>query len=362
MRAVMRACAIAIALLVASCDRDPVQVKPEDTGQDYNRDELTAALGRFITAGRTPEAFGKLVVEVDGLRTGMDDAVADEAELKLTTQALHPMEELKDAAPLDRTLALATTVYAFALRPAIHAFRPEVPPNPVDVELRPRPDEDGPSYLLRVCAGPLASECKHIVPEMQGIVVGDIAIQKLTVRARNAVASCQTCPNDPAWDAMVVRWEALDRDQATTRLADERRSAPSNWPAAGPGAGPMPDVPRIQLEDDGDLILDGEPVPPQERKGELQMMFAERAAIGLEVPPATTIGSLLGVIGDARAGGVTEVVIAARDPAYPWTLRGYRIAAAAQGVHVSIRKTDTVQVLLRAIDADIDPGVRVRID
>lgn len=361
----MRASAFVLALWAAgaaACAKDPVEVKPEDTGQDYNRDELTAALGRFISAGRTPEAFGALVTEVDGLRNGMDDAVADEAELKLTTQALHPMEAMKDAAPIDRTIALATTVYAFALRPAIQSGRPEIAPNPVDVELRPRPDEDGPSYLLRICAGPLAGDCKHIVPEMQGIVVGDIAIQRLTVRARNAVASCTTCPNDPAWSAMVARWEALDRDQATTRLGDERRAAPSNWPAAGPGAGAWPDVPRIELEDDGDLILDGEPVPPQERKGELQMMFAERAAIGLEIPPATLVGSLLGVIEDARAGGVTEVVIGARDPAYPWTLRGYRVAAAAQGRRVSIRKTDTVQVLLRAIDADVDPGVRVRID
>ena len=59
---------------------------------------------------------------------------------------------------------------------------------------------------------------------------------------------------------------------------------------------------------------------------------------------------------------MTELVIAARDPAYPWTLRGYRIAAAGAGRRVSIRRTDTVQVLLRAIDADVDPGVRVRID
>jgi hypothetical protein len=353
---------LVVLAVVAACGQDAVSVRPDDTGADYNRAELTEAMGRFIAAGRTAEAFGALVAEVDTLRTGMDDAVADEAELKLTTQALHPVEAFRDRMPVDRTVALATTVYAFALRPPVTAARPELPPDPVDVELRPRPDEDGPAYLLRVCAGPLAGDCKHIVPEMQGVVVGDIVIQKLTARSRNAVASCTTCPNDPAWAEMVLRWETMDRDQAATRIADERRSAPSNWPSAGPGAGPWPDVPRIQLEDDGDLVLDGRAVPPQERTGELQMMFAERAAIGLELPPAATVGSLLGVVEDARKGGVTEVVVAARDPAYPWTLRGYRIAAAAKGRRITVRRTETVQVLLRAIDAEADPGVRVRID
>jgi hypothetical protein len=351
-----------VAVLLVACAKEPIRIQPGETGIDYNKAELTAALSTFVAAGRTPEAFGVLVNEVDALRVGMDDNVADEAELKLTTQALTPIEALRDRSPADRTKLLTTTVYAFALRPSIRSARPEIPDDPRDVELRPRPDEDGPAYLIRVCAGPLSGECKHIVPEMQGVVLGDLAIQRLTTRARNAVANCQTCANDPAWAEMVKRWETLDRDQAATRISDERRAAPSNWPAAGAGAGPWPDVPRIQLETDGDLILEGNPVPPQERKGELQMMFAERAAIGLEIPPPALISSLLGVIADARSGGVTEVVIAARDPAYPWTLRGYRIAAAGKGRRVAIRRSDTVQVLLRAIDAEADPGERVRID
>ena len=352
----------AVGAVLAGCDKKPIKVVAGETGADYNKAELTAALTTFVQAGRTPEAFGALVATVDALRVGMDDNVADEAELKLTTQALTPVEALHDHPVEERTLRLTTTVYAFALRRSIQAARPEIAEDPVDVLLRPHAGEDGPAYLIRVCAGPLSGDCKHIVPEMQGEVLGDLAIQRLTTRARNAVANCATCANDPAWAEMVVRWETLDRDQAATRINAERSAAPSNWPAAGAGAGAWPDVPRIQLEADGDLILDGNPVPPQERKGELQLMFAERAAIGLEIPPPALVSSLLGVIADARAGGVTEVVIAARDPAYPWTLRGYRIAAAGKGRRVFIRRTDTVQVLLRAIDADVDPGERVRID
>jgi len=351
-----------VAVVGVACRHESAPVHTEDPGADYNKAELTAALAAYAAAGRTPEAFGALVNEVDALRPGMDDAVADEAELKLTTQALRPMEALHDRLPEERTIELGTTIYPFALRRAITAPRPEIAADPVDLDLRARPGEDGAAYLLRICAGPLSGDCKHIVPEMQGVIVGDLAIQRLTARTRNAVANCATCPNDPEWADMVRRWEVLDRDQASTRIADERRSAPRNWPAAGPAAGSWPDVPRIQLEEDGDLILEGRPVPPAERTGELQMLFAERAAIGLELPPAALVSNLLGVIADARSGGVTEVVVAARDPAYPWTLRGYRIAAAGKGRRVAIRRTDTVQVLLRAIDADVDPGVRVRID
>jgi hypothetical protein len=351
-----------VLVLAAACEKEAVKIHGQDTGEDYNRSELTAAVSRFVAAGRTPEAFGELVAEVDRLRPGMDGLVADEAELKLTTQALAPVEQLAGTDPVDQTLALATTVWAFALRPPIEARRPEVTPDPVDADLMPRPGEDGPRYLLRVCGGPLAAECKHVVPERQGVIVGDQAVQRLTQRARTAVATCSTCASDPGWAAAVTAWEQLDREAASRRIEEQRRAAPSNWPAAGPAAGPWPDVPRIQLEADGDLILEGVPVPPQERTGELQMLFAQRAAIGLEAPPGTPVESLMSVVADARRGGVEEVIVAARDPAYPWTLRGYRIAAASSGHHIAIRRTDTVQVLLRAIDADAEPGTRVRID
>jgi hypothetical protein len=354
--------ALAVLAVVAACEKEPVRIHGTDTGEDYNRSELTAAVSRFVAAGRTPAAFGILVAEVDRLRPGMDNLVAEEAELKLTTQALAPVEQMAGTEQGDQTLALATTVWAFALRPPITARRPEETPDPAELDLIPRPDEDGPAYLLRVCGGPLAVECKHVVPELQGSVVADHAVQRLTQRSRSAVASCTTCASDPGWAAAVAAWELRDREAARRRIDEERRSAPSNWPAAGPAAGPWPDVPRIQLEEDGDLILDGVPVPPQERTGELQMLFAERAAIGLEIPPGTPVASLMSVVADARRGGVEEVVIAARDPAYPWTLRGYRVAAASAGRPIAIRRTDTVQVLLRAIDADADPGARVRID
>jgi hypothetical protein len=353
---------VALLALVVACEKEPVRIHGQDTGEDYNRSELTAAVSRFVAAGRTPAAFGELVAEVDRLRAGMDHLVAEEAELKLTTQALAPIEQMAGTAPGEQTLALATTVWSFALRSPITARRPETVPDPVEQDLLPRPDEDGPAYLLRVCGGPLAVECKHVVPELQGVVVADHAVQRLTQRSRAAVGGCTTCASDPGWAAAVAAWELRDREAASRRIDEERRAAPSNWPAAGPAAGPWPDVPRIQLEDDGDLILDGVPVPPQERTGELQMLFAERAAIGLEIPPGTPVASLMSVVADARRGGVEEVVIAARDPAYPWTLRGYRIAAAGGGHPVSVRRTDTVQVLLRAIDASTDPGVRVRVD
>ena len=352
-----------LALAVAACGRDAIPIAPEKQGgNDYNRSKLVDAVGKFVAAERTPQAFGELVATIDALRSGMDEAVSDEAELKLTTQAQVPIEAYRDRTSADQTAALATTVWAFGIRPPIEAAKPEQAIDPRDAELRPRPDEDGQAYLQRLCGGPLASDCKHVVPELQGSVIGGMAIEKLTTRARNAYAACSTCPSEPAWGPILKRWEELDAEQSSSRIADEQRSAPSNWPVAGAAAGPWPDVPRIQLEADGDLVIANEPVPPQEWIGELQMQFAERAAIGLELPPSTTVERLSTVLTAARKGGVTEVFLAARDPAYPWTLRGYRIAAAGQGKKVPIRGKDTVQVLLRAIDADIEPGQLVKID
>jgi hypothetical protein len=254
-------------------------------------------------------------------------------------------------------------VWSFALRPAIVASAPDGVVDRRAAEVAPKPDEDGPTYLLRVCGDALAVFCKHAVPELQGAVVRGNAVQRLTARARNAVAGCIHCATDPKWKDIIHRFEALDVAVTSTLIAHEREAEPANWPVAGSASERWPVVPPIQVEDDGDLIIDGQPVPPQLRVGELQTQFGERGAIALHVPPGAPVTRLIAIVSDARRGGITEVVVAAREPAYPWTLRAYRIAAAARARRVAVRPGDTVQVMLRAIDADLEdkPGL-VRID
>jgi hypothetical protein len=360
----MRRAVPAIVALAVGCGSDPVAIEPQtDKSADYNRAALFAAVDKFIAEGRTPAAFGALVAEVDRLRPGMDETVAEEAELKLVTLALTPVESVATQPIRDQVEVLATTVWSFALRPAIVASAPDGLVDRRAAEVAPRPGEDGPTYLLRVCGDALAVLCKHAVPEMQGAVVRGNAVQRLTSRARNAVAGCIQCSTDPGWKDIVSRYEALDIAVTSTLVAHERAAEPGNWPVAGSASERWPVVPPIQVEEDGDLLIDDQPVPPQLRVAELQTQFAARGAIALHVPPAAPVTRLISIVADARRGGITEVVVAAREPQYPWTLRAYRIAAAARARRIAVRPGDTVQVLLRAIDADLeDKPALVRID
>src|SRR5262245_7439155 len=74
-----------------ACGRDRISVSTE-TSDDYKQSELTAAVNKFVTAQRTPEAYAALAQTVLKLRPGMDKMVGREAELRLVTLALTPIQ------------------------------------------------------------------------------------------------------------------------------------------------------------------------------------------------------------------------------------------------------------------------------
>src|SRR5207248_2917883 len=94
-----------------------------------------------------------------------------------------------------------------------------------------KPGEDPDAYLTRLCGGPLAAECKHVVPEWHARVVEAFAYRRALERVRNAVTECLECNSehaDPRWQQAVGDWEQLDRDAAEGLADDERRADPAN--------------------------------------------------------------------------------------------------------------------------------------
>src|SRR4029079_9097748 len=108
----------------------------------------------------------------------------------------------------------------------------------------PKPGETSRAYLIRLCGGPLASDCKQIVPEQQGAVVAAIATRRATERVRNAVSDCVMCGAGPGWHEAVRAWEALDRMANGTVDETQRRADPDNWPTAGRAAEARHGLPR----------------------------------------------------------------------------------------------------------------------
>ena len=356
---------LAIVLAVGACSEDRIQVRPADPKSDYGHTQLDAAVDKFVAAGRTPEAYAELSRVVTAMRPGMDKSVADEAELKLLVLALGPVQALHDKTPAERVQALALTVWPTLLAPPIEADALLQVRDAKAPLLVPKPGEDPPTYLLRLCGGPLAGECKRIVPEAQGQVVEALALRRATERVRNAVTDCLPCSSeraDPGWRAAIAAWEQLDRDAAKDIVDVVHRADPDNWPIAGTAADDDPGLPEAEIAPRGDIrVGDHSYGPNVQRITVLRELRGTSDVVELHLYPDTKLQDVRAVLADARKAGCTRVAVIAREGVYPWRRKAYWLAEGS-GMRASLRPTDALQLLLHAIDEVAGPGAIVRVD
>jgi len=353
---------LSFAVAASACGEDRIDVKPASGSTDYNHDKLVAAVDRFVAAQRTPDAYAELAQTAVGLRPGMDKTVAEEAELKLMVLALGPFKSVQ-ARPLDdQVTALATTVWPTLLSPRIEEDTLTRKRDPRAGELAAKPDEEPHAYLLRICGATLAPDCKRVVPELQGQVVLALAIRHATERVRSAVTNCLMCGADPRWHEAVLAWEALDRN-ATAWISDvERRGDPDNWPLAGAAAEDDPQLPEAEIAASGEIVVGGHTYGPNELRLEVfKEVRGTSIALALHVRPDITLAQLRGLLVDARKAGAKRVALVAREPVYPWRRKTYWVADGS-GLRPNLRPTDTVQLLLHAVDEVSGPGTVARVD
>ncbi|MCX5742695.1 MAG: hypothetical protein NT062_09385 [Proteobacteria bacterium] len=351
----------AVGLALGGCKSDKIEVKPASAG-DYNHAALQAAVDRFVVAGRTPEAYGELSRAVSSLRAGMDRAVAEEAELKLVVLALGPINSTLARPPATHVEELGLTVWPTLLAPKIESDTIVLKRAVDAADLMPKPDEDPHAYLERLCGGRLESDCKHVVPEQQGAVVEALALHRATERVRDAVAACLTCGTDPGWHTAVIQWEQIDRAATTSIDELRRRGDPDNWPVAGSAAEPATELPEAVVSARGEFVVGGHMYGPnQQRIDILKELRGNADALALQVRPDTTIAQLRAVLADARKAGVVRCAIVAREPVYPWRKKLYWVAEGS-GMRANLRPTDSVQLLIHAVDEVNGPGTVARVD
>jgi hypothetical protein len=343
------------AAAAAACGDDRIAVLGSEQGVDYQRGAVLEAVAGFVAAGRTPEAYGALAAEIDRLRPGMDQAVAELAEVQLVVLALAPVEAVHARPPAEQVARLGASVWPVALAAPFSAASPDGWRNPRDVGVRRLADETADAYVRRMCDTFYAVACRTIVPEWQGAVLGAEAVERLADRARAAVANCESCDGD-AWAAVLRRWEALELTAITERRQLEALGAASRWPSAGEGAAPWTELaagPSVEIQPDGDWLLDGVALPPARRAPVLADLRAARpgaTVLGVHLEPQTRAAELVEALEVAAAAGFAELAVAARASVYPWELRGYRFATAAGARPRGIRASETVQVVLRTFD------------
>ena len=361
-RGVVASC---IALVIAgtalvACGQDKIEVRRGES-TDYNNAALLAAVDKFVAGGRTPDAYAELSQTAFDLRSGMDSAVAKEAELKLMVLALAPVQSVH-AKPMSQQVdALALTVWPTLLGPVFETDGLLVKRDPNAAALMPRSGEDARGFLLRLCGGPLASDCKQVVPELQGSIVAAIATRRATERVRNAIADCVMCGADPGWHEAVRAWEALDRVANSVINEVEQQADPDNWPVAGSAAELDPQLPEAAINETGVLVIAGQHYGTAQRVGALRELRNDGATIALHLRPETPLAQVRALLGDARRAGATRVAVIARTAMYPWDRKVYWIADGV-GTQTGLRPTDSLQLLLHAVDAVAGPGSIARVD
>ena len=346
--------------VLAACGEEKIEVRQGDS-TDGNHGALLTAVDKFVAGGRTPDAYAELSQTAFRLRSGMDRSVAREVELKLLVLALAPVQSVHAKAMSEQVDALALTVWPTLIAPVFEADDLVVKRDPRAAEMMPKPGEDPRTFLVRLCGGPLASDCKQVVPEQQGAAIAAIATRHATERVRNAIADCVMCSADPGWHEAVRAWEALDR-MANSWITDlERRADPNNWPVAGSAAQVEPELPEAEINEIGEILIGGQRYAAGQRASALHDLRGDGTTIALHLRPEMSLAQVRALLGDARKSGATRVAVVARAPQYPWERKVYWIADGV-GPHTGLRPTDSLQLLLHAVDAVAGPGTIARVD
>jgi hypothetical protein len=353
--ALVAALATATAMIsVASCAQEPVRVS-NTASADYGREQLQQAVATFVAAGRSPVAYAALARRISELLPTMDKTVAEEAELKLTVLALAPTQAVKDLPLAAQVEALATTVWPTAFAERLQA------PSLVrgiarsESELAALANESHGDYLRRLCSGALSQVCRDSVPEWQSARVAAHAVHRFSERARRAVSDCLVCASDPSWRTAVRGWEELDTVNNTWIRDVEKRSDPSNWPVAGAGGDADAALAEVELSKLGELLIAQQPVPAPQRPKALRTLLGDGKAFALHIRPETSLARLREIAAELQRAGAASIAVVARAPQYPWERRLYRVAL-GKGRRVDARGNDTLQVLLRLVDA-LGPGI-----
>ncbi len=340
MRLFMVPALAAAAVAVAVCGgckakRIAVADKSEDTTGDYGKLEVEKAVAAFQQQPTSPQAYRALVLEIARLDPVFNQPVRDTGERHLAFLSLEPMAAQFDKPPAEQVDALALTVW------------------PTAFNVEPNAGESARAYLARVCAGPLATECKYVVPESWPTVLSALVWRRMKMRAREAYSQCRLCKQDQSYPAMLEKFDQFDNRVQSDRAHLGDRADRDAWPEAGPLMAPWSGAPVL------DLVADPFEWNGERFDGDWEERIKSRPGgaevLGLHVRPRTEVRHVKAVVVGAGRAGYRAVALQVRSRTYPYPLGEYRIATARAGggraESVDIRDVDTVQILARALDA-----------
>ncbi len=347
MESSVRWLATGLLVVFAGCSKDNVEVRASGTG-DFGRADMIAAAEEVGKHPSSPAAYREFALAVERLRPQFSQEVANEAERNLVFLALRPLQSVADLTPQRQLETLALTVW------------------PTVLDAQPRPGETPMAYIQRLCDAQLTKECHSVVPEYWGLVVGSLVWQRFRDRARRALADCFGCVEAEKYSEAVAAFEA--GDNALSRRLSLLGNAVKwdAWPVAGPHGQPwkelvvveqqrqLLDLTILARESGGVMLVDGVEVEPGHNVEALAARRGSDRVIGVHLGPKESVRVLRSVLADASAANYRQVVLQARGEKYPYPLMGYHLAIdpTVKAKAVPARDSDTIQVLVRMLDAE----------
>ncbi len=318
-----------------ACDanRTPMVAETDEESADFGRTALIEAIVKLSEAPTSPEAFQSFALRVDELMPLFNRDVKREAELRVCVLAIGPLQHQLDEPQSDQMQAFALTVW------------------PSVLQIATRESESVSDYIRRLCDNELEIECNNIVPEYWPHIINARVWRTLKSRINVAYARCHWCEQDP--DFAGVLETSRKSHQKVELMAKDAQSVgrPSRWPVAGKHASAKSSVRSLAFRKHGWVTVQKEEPQGGDWRSALSSSYKEGDALGVQIAPGQTVETLLGVLADVGRAGYQKVLLAARKRSFPYESMEYELRPGADGfASLGVRKQDTIQVLVQALD------------
>ncbi len=324
--------------LVGACDSGGTELVAEtdDEAADFGRSALRDAVVLLSKTPEDPLAYKAFAKRVDELMPIFSRTVKREAELRLSTLAIAPLEAGLRQTPDEQMLAFATTVW-----PSVLEFPTE-------------PGETSHDYVHRLCASEFALACNHVIPERWSAILNAKVWRALKSRVELAHSRCRWCDEDQAFNELVRRSNTIHLQLELAARRATQGGTPGDWPVAGPHASLLADELVVAFEAGGLVTVGGRAVEGGDWRGEIRDRRGETTRVGLHMAPSRLVADLLEVVRDMRIAGYSDVALVARRKTFPYEAVTYTVSTKATSRSLDVHKADTVQILVQALDHRIE--------
>lgn len=331
----VRTLAIALVFLFTACESTKIEsvAESDDEAADFGQSALREAMVELAKTPTSAEAYRKFAVRVDELMPYFSRTLKREAELRLSTLAVAPLESGLSLSPEAQMKAFATTVW------------------PTILDFPTLPHETTQDYVKRLCSSEFALDCQNVVPERWPAVLNAKVWRVLKSRVGVALGRCQWCDEDTSFVDLVERSRTNHRRLELVARRAIEGGTPGDWPVAGPYAEPLEDLVVVSFEDDGEVTVGGRSAPGGDWRGEIRSIRGERTTVGLHLTPSRLVAEFIEIVGALRAAGYRNVALTVRHRNFPFELAAYTIDTAIRSAEeLDVHNGDTIQILVQALD------------